>query len=81
MKPQLLPGGYGGSKSPIVYMGGKGRVAEIVWQRFGPVYSYLEPFCGSAAMLLERPDDKPPGGREISCRGGIVFRGECGGTG
>lgn len=35
--------------------GGKRRVASIVWERFGSVYSYNEPFAGSLAVLLGRP--------------------------
>lgn len=38
------------------YYGGKSRVAEVVWERFGTVRNYLEPFCGGAALLLHRPD-------------------------
>ena len=43
-------------KAPFPYFGGKSRVADVVWQRFGAVKNYVEPFCGSAAMLLARPD-------------------------
>lgn len=42
-------------KSPFPYFGGKSRVAKLVWQRFGRVKNYIEPFCGSAAMLLNAP--------------------------
>jgi DNA adenine methylase len=42
-------------KSPFPYFGGKSRVASIVWERFGDCRNYVEPFCGSAAMLLGRP--------------------------
>ena len=45
-------------KAPFPYFGGKSRVAEEVWKRFGSVKNYVEPFCGSAAMLLLRPDFK-----------------------
>jgi hypothetical protein len=45
-------------KAPFPYFGGKRRVAELVWGRLGPVDNYIEPFAGSAAMLLCRPD--PP---------------------
>jgi hypothetical protein len=44
-------------KAPFPYFGGKSRVAEIVWQRLGDVRNYVEPFCGSAAMLLNRPHE------------------------
>ncbi|MCG3177482.1 MAG: hypothetical protein MOGMAGMI_02456 [Candidatus Omnitrophica bacterium] len=44
-------------KSPFPYFGGKSRVTNLVWQRFGDVPNYVEPFFGSGAMLLARPDD------------------------
>jgi hypothetical protein len=45
-------------KAPFPYFGGKSRVAELVWSRLGPVDNYIEPFFGSGAVLLRRPD--PP---------------------
>ena len=42
-------------KSPFPYFGGKSKVAEIVWDRFGDVQNYVEPFFGSGAVLLGRP--------------------------
>ena len=36
-------------------MGGKSKVADIVWDRFGDVPNYCEPFFGSGAVLLGRP--------------------------
>jgi hypothetical protein len=41
--------------SPFPYFGGKRRVAPLVWQRFGTVVNYCEPFFGSGAVLLQRP--------------------------
>lgn len=41
--------------TPIPYFGGKSRAAPLVWQAFAAVNSYIEPFCGSAAVLLARP--------------------------
>ena len=41
-------------KAPFPYFGGKSRVAEEVWKRFGDVKSYIEPFCGSMAVLLHK---------------------------
>jgi D12 class N6 adenine-specific DNA methyltransferase len=43
-------------KSPFPYFGGKSRAAALVWPRFGAVRNYVEPFFGSGAMLLGRPD-------------------------
>ncbi len=42
-------------KAPFPYFGGKRRIANIVWQRFGEVRQYIEPFCGSSAVLLAAP--------------------------
>jgi DNA adenine methylase len=44
-----------GLKAPFPYFGGKSKVAEEVWSRFGDVRNYVEPFAGSLAVLLERP--------------------------
>lgn len=44
-------------KAPFPYFGGKSRVAQIVWERLGDVANYIEPFCGSAAVLLGRPTE------------------------
>lgn len=42
--------------APINYMGGKSKAASLVWSLLGTVDNFCEPFCGSAAMLLARPD-------------------------
>lgn len=42
-------------KAPFPYFGGKSRVAHLVWERFGDVPNYVEPFFGSGAVLLGRP--------------------------
>jgi hypothetical protein len=42
-------------KAPFPYFGGKGAVAGVIWERLGNVRNYIEPFCGSAAVLLARP--------------------------
>jgi len=44
-------------KAPFPYFGGKKRAASLVWDRFGNVPNYVEPFCGSCAMLLSRPTE------------------------
>jgi DNA adenine methylase len=43
-------------RAPFPYFGGKFRIAGEVWRRLGDVPNYVEPFAGSAAMLLARPD-------------------------
>lgn len=42
-------------RAPFPYFGGKSRVAHLVWQAFGDVPNYVEPFAGSLAVLLGRP--------------------------
>lgn len=42
-------------RAPFPWFGGKSRVAHIVWDGFGPVGNYVEPFAGSLAVLLGRP--------------------------
>lgn len=37
------------------YPGGKSTVADIVWQRFGKVNAYREPFTGSGAVFWCAP--------------------------
>lgn len=41
--------------APFPYFGGKSRIASEVWQHLGAVQNYVEPFCGSCAMLLSNP--------------------------
>lgn len=42
-------------KAPFPWFGGKSRAAHLVWERFGNVRNYVEPFAGSLAVLLGRP--------------------------
>jgi DNA adenine methylase len=42
-------------KTPFPYFGGKSRIAPMVWERFGKVANYVEPFFGSGAVLLSCP--------------------------
>jgi D12 class N6 adenine-specific DNA methyltransferase len=44
-------------QAPFPYFGGKSRVAPRVWDAFGEVKNYVEPFFGSGAVLLARPAD------------------------
>lgn len=43
------------SRAPFPWFGGKSTVAHIVWDRFGDVEHYIEPFVGSLAVWLGRP--------------------------
>jgi hypothetical protein len=42
-------------RAPFPWFGGKSRAAPLVWQAFGDVANYVEPFAGSLAVLLARP--------------------------
>lgn len=44
--------------APFPYFGGKRRAARIVWDAIGDPGGYVEPFAGSAAVLLARPSFK-----------------------
>ena len=44
--------------APFPYFGGKALACETVWAAFGDVDNYVEPFAGSAAMLLGAPDGR-----------------------
>lgn len=44
--------------APFPYFGGKRCAVAPVWAAFGEVKNYVEPFCGSAAMLLAAPPGK-----------------------
>lgn len=52
--------------SPFPYFGGKRTVAVDVWRRLGSPAQYIEPFCGSAAVLLAAPR---PAALEVVCDG------------
>ncbi|MEY4428815.1 MAG: hypothetical protein RLZZ182_1504 [Pseudomonadota bacterium] len=58
-------------QAPFPWFGGKSRVNDLVWSRFGDVPNYIEPFFGSGAMLLGRPE--PFDGNEtINDKDGLV---------
>ena len=42
--------------APFPYFGGKALACEAVWGALGAPENYVEPFAGSAAMLLGRPN-------------------------
>jgi DNA adenine methylase len=58
-----LPGRCG-VRAPFPYFGGKSSVAVDVWKRLGSPTQYIEPFCGSAAVLLAAPR---PASLEVVC--------------
>lgn len=45
-------------QAPFPWFGGKRKAADTVWPAFGVVENYVEPFAGSAAMLLAAPEGK-----------------------
>ena len=46
-------------KAPFPWFGGKSGAADLIWERIGPVANFVDPFCGSAALLLTCPYDVP----------------------
>lgn len=44
-------------KSAYPYFGGKSEIASEVWDRFGDVPNFVDPFFGSNAILLARPHE------------------------
>lgn len=48
----------GNLAAPFPWFGGKSNACAEVWQAFGHVDNYVEPFAGSAAMLLGAPEGK-----------------------
>lgn len=42
--------------APFPYFGGKRSIAPLVWRALGEPKHYIEPFFGSGAVLLARPD-------------------------
>ena len=52
--------------APFPYFGGKRSIATDVWRRLGRPTQYIEPFCGSAAVLLAAPR---PAALEVVCDG------------
>ena len=42
--------------APFPYFGGKSNACGLVWSLLGQPDNYVEPFAGSAAMILGRPD-------------------------
>jgi hypothetical protein len=53
--------------APFPYFGGKRTVAPVVWKALGQPKHYIEPFFGSGAVLLNRPDYNPQKHMETVC--------------
>jgi DNA adenine methylase len=59
-------------KAPFPYFGGKSVVAADVWAALGQPAHYIEPFFGSGAVLLNRPDWTPDMTETINDKDGQV---------
>lgn len=46
-----------GLSAPFPWFGGKSKAAALMWERLGNPGNYVEPFAGSMAVLLQRPDE------------------------
>jgi DNA adenine methylase len=57
-------------RAPFPYFGGKSTVASMIWERFGNVANYVEPFAGSLAVLLSRPH--PPKIETVNDKDGFI---------
>jgi len=44
-------------ESPYIWFGGKRKVAPLIWEILGNVQNFVEPFMGSASILLARPHE------------------------
>jgi len=51
----VMTGEENSLQAPFPWFGGKRRAAPIVWRALGDPAGYVEPFAGSAAVLLARP--------------------------
>jgi hypothetical protein len=56
--------------APFIWFGGKRRVAPIIWDALGDVDHYVEPFFGSGAVLLRRP--QKPGCETVNDADGLL---------
>ena len=59
-------------KVPFPYFGGKSSIADIVWSVLGQPKHYIEPFFGSGAVLLARPNYKPGMIESVNDKDGFI---------
>lgn len=57
-------------RAPYPYWGGKSRVAPLIWERFGMVENFVDPFFGSGAVLLGNPN--PPATETVNDLDGLL---------
>ena len=55
-------------QAPFPWFGGKSQVAHIVWERFGNVPNYVEPFFGRTAWRARRGGRWRAGCGEVSAK-------------
>jgi len=58
--------------APFPYFGGKSKIAGEVWIAFGEVKHYIEPFFGSGAVLLNRPNWHPKMVETVNDKDGFI---------
>jgi DNA adenine methylase len=58
---------------PFLYPGAKRKAATLVWERFGHVNRYIEPFAGSLAVLLARPGERDGKGEVVNDADGHII--------
>jgi site-specific DNA-adenine methylase len=59
-------------RAPFPYFGGKRWSASIVWAALGDAGHYIEPFCGSCAILLARPKNHRRGLETVNDADGML---------
>lgn len=59
-------------RAPFPYFGGKRNIAQLVWDEFGDVGHFIEPFCGSCAILLARPRSHRRACETVNDRDGML---------
>lgn len=59
-------------KAPFPYFGGKARVADKIWRALGDPAQYIEPFFGSGAVLLNRPNHRVGMGEIVNDKDGFI---------
>ena len=59
-------------KAPFPWFGGKSKIAPLVWEHFGDVKHYIEPFFGTGAVLLGRPQEHKHSLSTVNDKDGFV---------
>lgn len=59
-------------RTPFPYFGSKRKVATQIWERLGEPKAYIEPFAGSLAVLLGRPEFPHPVAETVNDADGLL---------